>query len=66
MAPYHYFYELYKQKLHYHSAMKVNNGFNRNRKRGKKHNIVVSSSSEQDTLEGDQVETDFAVDGVEA
>ena len=58
MAPYHYFYELYKQKLHYHSAMKVNHGFNRRKKR----HIVVSSSSEQETLEGDQVETDVAVD----
>ena len=41
MAPYHYFYELYKQKLHYHSAIKVGGPNNRQVHAGKKQLIML-------------------------
>ena len=45
MAPYHYFYELYKQKLHYHSAIKVG-GPNARTSPGKKQLIMLPVDSQ--------------------
>lgn len=45
MAPYHYFYELYKQKLHYHSAIKVG-GPNARTSPGKKQLIMLPVESQ--------------------
>jgi len=42
MAQYHYFYELYKQKLHYHSAMRVGGSLKRKRSREKQF-VMLSS-----------------------
>ena len=43
ITPYHYFYELYKQKLHYHSAIKVGYGGMKGRKLGGRKQYLMLS-----------------------
>lgn len=64
MAPYHYFYELYKQKLHYRSAIKVGSGA---KARGTKaRQYIVPKAEELDaTLTAEPTETEPALEGAD-